>query len=53
MVDPDCWFCGQPIREGDPAEVMPPRTIAVHAACLKGDVNGNRDGNTIGGRKAA
>lgn len=53
MADPDCWFCGQPIREDDPAESLPPSTIAVHAVCMESDVSAGREASTIGGRKAA
>ena len=43
-MDPECWFCGQPIREGQPAESLPHGTIAVHAICVDRDVTGGSDG---------
>ena len=49
MVDPDCWFCGQPIREDEPAESLPPSTVAVHAVCMESDVIAGADGPRIGG----
>ena len=53
-MDPDCWFCGRPIREGEPAESLPPSTLAVHAICVERDVTGGNDGTSVvGGWKAA
>ena len=33
---PECWFCGNPIRRGEPAESLQGR-IAVHAKCVQRD----------------
>ena len=51
-MDPDCWFCGRPIREGEPAESLPPSTLAVHAVCVERDVTGGSDGLPGGARPA-
>lgn len=53
-MDPECWFCGQPIREGEPVESLPRGTIAVHAICVHRDITGGGDApGTAVERKAA
>jgi hypothetical protein len=52
-MDPDCWYCGQPIREGQPAESLPYGVIAVHAVCVQRDLTGGGDGAETALDKAA
>jgi hypothetical protein len=51
---PECWFCGEPIRRGEPAESLPHGDIAVHARCVQRDAAGGReDSSAESPRKAA
>ncbi len=43
-MDPEYWYCGQPIREGQPSESLPHGVIAVHAVCVQRDISGGGEG---------
>ena len=52
-MDPECWYCGQPIREGQPSESLPHGVVAVHAVCVQRDITGGADGACAAMDKAA
>jgi len=52
-MDPECWYCGQPIREGQPSESLPRGVVAVHAVCVQRDIKGGADGACAAMDKAA
>ena len=44
-----CWFCRQPIQNGESANRLPQGSIAVHTACLRQDaaLDGARPGDDL------